>query len=393
MTTYGALMKRFIAFHSLFLTWSIAILVSLPCFAATMLPVSPETHSDRTITFRLFMPFAHQVEVNIDGGISLPMTKSDDGVWSVKTQPLVPDIYGYSFIVDGATIADPMNTRYKSNMLTSASMVEISADTPQPWDQTPILHGEVHHHFYASAGANDQRDYYVYTPPDFHAGAAKRYPVLFLLHGFSDRANAWVEIGRANFILDTLIAHGKAKPMIVVMPLGYGVSDYAAHDSPNFGSARLTQQNFDIFQTILLTEVLPQIEKNYPILAGRKNRAIAGLSMGGSETLDTALNHRDQFAWVGSFSMGGLFNGVAKDDYPQIFPSLKDKAGSAPLLLWIACGTDDGFFPANQKFIAWLQTQGMNPIVVQTPGGHDWSVWRRNLLSFLPLLFQEAHAG
>jgi enterochelin esterase family protein len=386
-------MKRPIVSLILLLTWSIVILVSLPCFAVTMFPVSPETHSDRTITFRLFMPFAHKIDVSIDSGISLPMIKSDDGVWSVTTRPLVPDIYGYSFIVDGTTIADPMNTRYKSNMLTSASMVEVPANTPQPWDQTPIPHGDVHHHFYASTEANEQRDYYVYTPPEFHAGAAKRYPVLFLLHGFSDRANAWVEIGRANFILDTLIAHGKAKPMIVVMPLGYGVSNYAAHGSPNFGSAILTQQNFDIFQIILLTEVLPQVEKNYPILAGRKNRAIAGLSMGGSETLDTALNHRDKFAWVGSFSMGGLFNGVAKDDYLRIFPSLNHKSDSAPLLLWIACGTEDAFFPGNQKFIAWLQTLGMNPIVVQTPGGHDWSVWRRNLLNFLPLLFQEGHAG
>lgn len=384
-------MKRLFVSLSL-LMWNIAILVPLPCFAGAMFPVSPETHSDRTITFRLFMPFAHKVEVSIDGGISLPMIKSDDGIWSVTTRPLVPDIYGYSFIVDGAIIADPMNTSYKSNMLTSASMVEVSADAPQPWDQTRIPHGEVHHHFYASAGANDQRDYYVYTPPEFHAAAPKRYPVLFLLHGFSDRANAWVDIGRANFILDTLIAHGKAKSMIVVMPLGYGVSNFAAHDSPNFGSAQLTKDNFDIFQTILLTEVLPQVEKNYPILAGRKNRAIAGLSMGGSETLDTAFNHSDKFAWIGSFSMGGLFNGIARDDYQRIFPSLNHKAGSAPLLLWISCGTDDGFFPGNQKFIAWLQTQGMNPIVVQTPGGHDWSVWRRNLLSFLPLLFQESHA-
>jgi enterochelin esterase family protein len=365
-----------------------ALILMSVCSASTAPPLSPEVHSDRTITFRLRMPNAQKVDVSIDTGITLPMSKDEDGMWSAVIPTLTPDIYGYSFVVDGVVIADPMNTQYKTNMLTAASLVEVPDTTPLPWDQTDIPHGEVHHHFYKSASAGDERDFYVYTPPGYRPRAKKRYPVLYLLHGFTDRANAWVDVGRANFILDWLIDQGKAKAMIVVMPLGYGVPTYAARTSPNFGDARLTQQNFDTFRETLLTELMPQVEKMYPTLSGRNNHAIAGLSMGGSETLDTALNHSDAFAWVGSFSLGELFSGIAKDNYPLIFPGLDRQPAPSFRLLWIACGTEDGFFSPNQKLIDWLREKGLQPVAIQTPGSHNWTVWRRNLLAFVPLLFQ-----
>lgn len=348
----------------------------------------PRVHGDRTVTFQLRMPFAQQVRLNIDPGLNLPMTRGADGDWSVTTPSLAPDIYGYSFVVDGTRIADPANTHAKSNMLTPASLVEVPAETPQPWDDAPIAHGELHHRYFASQTAHDSRDYYVYTPPGFDPRAATRYPVLYLLHGFSDAANAWVDVGRANFILDTLIDAGRAKPMIVVMPLGYGVSSYAVRGSPGFNDAQLTQRNFDGFRLSLITEVMPQVEREYPILAGAQNRAIAGLSMGGSETLDTALNHPELFAWVGSFSMGGLMNGVAGDDFGRIFPRLEP--ARQPRLLWIACGTEDGFLRGNRQLIAWLRERGDRPVAIETPGSHDWSVWRHNLIAFLPLLFQDS---
>lgn len=369
-----------------------ALLLAVTCLAVRRVdaaPVfeSPRIHADRTITFELRMPYAHQVTVSIDPGINFPMSEAADGVWTVTTPPMTPDIYGYSFLVDGTRIADPLNTHYKTNRLTAASLVEVPASTPEPWDESAIPHGEIHRELYASDVSGDQREYYVYTPPGFDARAKTRYPALYLLHGFSDGANGWLDVGKANFILDTLIHEGEAKPMIVIMPLGYGVSSYADRGSPNFGDAQLTQRNFDLFRQTLLTEIMPRIEREYPLLPGSENRAIAGLSMGGSETLDTALNHPGLFDWVGSFSMGGLLNGIAKDDFQRIFPQLGPDVRQ-PRLLWIACGTEDGFLAGNQHLIAWLQSKGYHPVAIETPGGHDWTVWRRNFIALLPLLFR-----
>jgi enterochelin esterase-like enzyme len=351
-------------------------------------PISPEVHPDRTITFRLKMPNAQKVTVNLETGQALPLMKDDVGVWSVTTPVLDPDLYGYAFSVDGTTVLDPENTRYKSNMLYPNNLVEVPGETPQPWDQADIAHGELHHHYYHSAAIGDNRDYFVYTPPGFEAKAKTKYPVLYLLHGFSDDASGWSAVGKANLILDTLIAQGKAKPMIVVMPLGYGVSDYASRHTRSFDDQQLTQRNVDKFREALLTEILPQVEHAYPVSTDRKDRAIAGLSMGGAETLFTGLNNLDKFAWIGSFSMGGLTRGTPGDNYSQIFPALNAKDTSRIRLLWIACGTSDGLLPANQQLIAWLKAQGIQPVAIETPGAHQWMVWRRNLASFAPLLFR-----
>jgi enterochelin esterase-like enzyme len=351
-------------------------------------PVSPEVHPDRTVTFRLRMPNAQKVEVNLEGAPTIAMSKDDQGVWSGVTAALEPDLYGYAFMVDGTMILDPENSRYKSNLLYPNNVVEVPGDAPQPWDQADIPHGRLQQHFYHSAVVGENRDYFVYTPPGFDAKAKTKYPVLYLLHGFSDDASGWSFVGKANFILDTLIAQGKAKPMIVVMPLGYGVSDYASHHSHSFGDAELTQQNLDQFRTALLTEVLPQVEKEYPVSTNRKDRAIAGLSMGGSESLYTGLNNLDKFAWIGSFSMGGLTSGTAKNNYAQIFPKLSAKDASQISLLWIACGTSDHLVPANKELSAWLTSQGIKPTAIETPGTHTWMVWRRNLINFAPLLFR-----
>lgn len=386
-------MKRYISRVIESAVFSLLVGIVGVCQAEASSTLSPEVHSDRTITFHVRMPFAHQVEARIDPGIAVAMTEDANGVWSGTTQPMQPGLYGYSFVVDGTSIADPTNTQYKSNLLAASSMVEVPSGIVAPWDQSAIPHGEVHHHFYSSALLQAERDYYVYTPPGFRGDGKRKYPVLYLLHGFSDRANAWVEVGRANFILDTLIAQGKAKPMIVVMPLGYGVPDYASRTSPNFSDPILTQRNFDVFRETLLLELLPRIAKEYPILPGAANRAIAGLSMGGAETLDAALNHPDLFAWIGSFSTGGLLNGIARDDFQKIFPRLGGHDRSAIRLLWISCGEADGFLDANRRLVQWLRVTGLSPTYVQTLGGHDWNVWRNNLIEFLPLLFQGAKSA
>jgi enterochelin esterase-like enzyme len=251
-----------------------------------------------------------------------------------------------------------------------------------PWETADVPHGEIHHHFYKSGIVGDQRGYFVYTPPGYDPRGKKPYPVLYLLHGYSDDASGWTAVGRANIILDNLIAQGKAKPMLVVMPLGYGAPEVLAPNSAVFHDRALTDRNFDKFREALLTEVIPRVETEYLVVKDRNSRAIAGLSMGGSESLLTGLNTLNTFAWIGAFSSGGL-----TEDFDKEFPALDSKSAPQIRLLWIACGTDDRLIDINRKLRAWLASKNIQHVDIETPGSHTWMVWRRNLAEFAPLLF------
>jgi len=343
--------------------------------------VSPEVHADRSVTFRFRDPNAKEVMLALEGTKPQAMQKDDQGVWSITTAPLEPDYYGYSFVADGVGLTDPSNHLMKTNLLFQSNMVHVPGSTPEVWDTTEVPHGVVHHYFYHSGVVGDDRDYFVYTPPGYDPASDKRYPVLYLQHGYSDGADGWTTVGRANFILDNLIAQGKAKPMLIVMSLGYGAPQILTHGSASFQHANLVKENMDKFGEALLTEVIPEVERNYHVISDRNSRALAGLSMGGAESLYVGLNHLDHFAWVGSFSAGGL-----GDDYNAEFPSLDSKANDQLHLLWIACGTEDHLIEPNRKFREWLTSKGVKHI--ETPGMHTWMVWRRNLANFAPLLFQ-----
>jgi enterochelin esterase-like enzyme len=349
---------------------------------------SPEVLPDHRVTFRLRAPNAHEVFLAREGGPRLPMEKDDAGVWSVTTPPLEPDLYGYSFQVDGVGLIDPGNPLMKPNLLNTQSMVHVPGPSSLPWEVNDVPHGTVHHHFYKSGIVGDERDFYVYTPPAYDPKAGKKYPVLYLLHGYSDDASGWTAVGRANVILDNLIAQGKAKPMVVVMPLGYGAPEIVSRTGPGFRDAGLRQRNFDRFRDALLNEVLPEVEKSYRVSTDRNARAIAGLSMGGAESLFVGLNALNRFAWVGSFSAGGL-----STDYNATFPNLDAKTSSQLHLLWVACGTEDGLIGPNRELRSWLQSKGVKHVDIETPGAHTWMVWRRNLATFAPLLFQGAENG
>jgi len=231
--------------------------------------------------------------------------------------------------------------------------------------------------------AGDDRDFYVYTPPGYDAAAKQTYPVLYLLHGFSDDASGWTAVGSANVILDNLIAQGKAKSMIVVMPLGYGTMEMVQHGWGVWDNQALRKRNFSKFREALLTEVMPRIESEYRVTKEREARAITGLSMGGSESLLTGLNNLDKFAWIGAFSSGGM-----PDDFQTDFPSLDARANKQLRMLWIACGTDDGLIKANRSLREWLKAKGVQHTDIETPGAHTWMVWRRNLAEFAGLLFR-----
>jgi enterochelin esterase-like enzyme len=354
------------------------------------LPQTPQVHPDHSVTFYFYDPGANQVELSMDGYAGgQRMNKDDQGVWSLTVPPMQPDLYDYLFVADGVATLDPSNAEVNPNLRSPSNVFEVPGPQPELWDVQDVPHGIVHHHFYKSAIIGDQRDYLVYTPPSYNPRAHKKYPVLYLLHGYTDDARGWTALGRANVILDNLIAEGKAKPMIIVMPLGYGAPEIVTGPRASLNVPALRKKNYDLFTQALLTEVIPQVQSAYTVSTKRDDRAIAGLSMGGAESLQTGLNHIDTFAWVGSFSAGGQ-----DSDFAQEFPTLNATSAARLRLLWVACGKDDRYvgktplITLNRQFVAWLRSNNIPVTFVETPGMHEWPVWRKNLIQFSQLLFQ-----
>ncbi len=360
-------------------------------------PRYPDLQPDGSAVFRLAMPSAQSVDLHLEGKKDpFPMTKGADGVWSVSVPGLAPEYYSYSFTVDGkpgepgsgASVLDPHNTFIKTSFFSNQNVFLVPGKPAEPWEVADVPHGTVHHHYYHSSIVGIDSQYYVYTPPGFDPKSDRKYPVLYLLHGYSDDPSAWTFMGRANIILDNLIAAGKAKPMVVVMPWGYGDMRIIDGGWASWRDPAVISSNFSKFGQALFQEVMPQVKKQYPLSDKREDHAIAGLSMGGAETLLVGLNHTDDFAWIGAFSAGG----IGSDHFEPLFPAITAQTGaqvqSKLKLLWIACGTEDGLYQPNQKFIAWLKGNGMSPTAISTPGMHAWMVWRGNLSVFAPLLFQ-----
>ncbi len=360
------------------------LLAALTAAAQFTAPIeSPEVHPDKRVTFRFKAPNAKEVVLSMEGSARQPMQKAEDGMWTLTTQPLDPDMYGYSFLADGVGLLDPGNPVMKPNLLNTTSMVHVPSDAGLPWEERTVPRGAVHRHFYRSTAAGDSRDYFVYTPPGYRANAPEAYPVLYLLHGYSDDARGWTQVGQAHVILDNLIAEGKARPMVVVMPLGYGTMEVIQNVAQAFRDPQLFRKNFDRFRTTLLDEVMPQVESSYRVRRDAAGRALAGLSMGGAETLYTALNYPDRFRYVGAFSFGGL-----PPDFAPMFPNVGEGLNKQFDVLWIACGVDDRLIGINRQFAGWLKEKQVTHEFVETTGAHTWLVWRRNLAVFVPKLFR-----
>jgi enterochelin esterase-like enzyme len=345
---------------------------------------SPEVSPDGRVTFRLRAPAAGQVALHLEGTDPSAMVRDGHGVWSLTTAPLEPDYYGYAFVADDVSVLDPGNSALKPNLLGSQNIVHVPGPATLPWETGNVPRGTVHRHFYRSAIVGDDRDFYVYTPPGYDPARRAPYPVAYLLHGFSDDASGWVAVGRANVILDNLIARGEAVPMLVVMPLGYGAPEILAGGFAGFGKDHaLRKRNFERFKATLLAEVLPAVESTYRAATDRRSRAIVGLSMGGAESLYVGLNDVDRFAWVGSFSAGGL-----SEPFDEYFPGLQSEEGKQLELLFISCGLDDHLVEGHRKLLAWLTAKGVPYVQQETPGAHTWMVWRRNLVTFARSLFR-----
>ena len=365
---------------------------------------SPEVAPDGKVTFRLRAPAATEVAVT-GVGPRIAMTKDDQGVWSATTPAaLKPDLYTYMFNVDGASVTDPANPLSKSSYGSAGNSL-LRVPGPSVAEPPAGPRGTVAHHFYHSALIGDDRDYYVYTPPNYDAARKEPYPVFFVLHGLGDDAAAWTNVGAANTILDNLINAGKAKPMIMVNTLGYG--------TPDGPRGAMGPTMIPTFAKALVEEVLPQVEKQYHVAKDRNSRAIAGLSMGGAEAFYTGLNNIDKFAYVGSMSgafvmwprahpqppappaAGGAGGGrggprtMEVADFEKNFPNLTAKSAAQLKLLWMACGTDDGLLAVNKQFAGWMKSKDIQFTDLEVPNyAHVWPLWRLNLAELAPQLFQ-----
>ena len=344
--------------------------------------ISPEVHADRSVTFRFRAPAAKEVLLSREGAGRAAMSRGEDGVWTLTTAPLAPDFYGYGFVADGVTLMDPVNPAMKPNLLNPQSVVHVRGE--MPWDTTGAPRGTLHRHSYRSKIVGDDRDYYVYTPPDYRADSKKSYPTLYLLHGFSDDASGWTAVGQAHVILDNLIAQGKAQPMLIVMTLGYGEPEIVSPRASGLRDPAMRQRSFEKFRDALFQEVMPAVEKDYRVSSDRTMRAIAGLSMGGAESLFVGLNALDRFSHIAAFSSGGL-----GDDFAVQFPNLDGSANGSLRLLWISCGVDDRLIGWNRTLVEFLNTKQVRAKLREVSGAHTWMVWRRNLAEVAPLLFRK----
>ena len=356
-------------------------------------PPSYEVRPDRTVLFRLAAPDAASVMLNGDfleappavQGAPPPsgsrnMTKDDDGVWTITVGPLHPAVYNYSFIVDGVRNIDPSNPMVKLGDRSSESMFEVPGDKPAVYDIQQVPHGTVHINWYHSVSLGAPRSIYVYTPPGYEEGKAK-LPVLYLLHGSGDTEAGWVEIGRANLILDNLLAAGTAKPMIVVMPYGRPLPEVMLVPSAGRGPANAD----DLFGNDLLRDVIPYVEKLYRVSTKADDRALAGLSMGGGQALRTGLSHLDTFHYIGAFSAAA--RGNPEEAFKDFFAD-PAAANRKLKLFYIACGKADGLFAGSQALNDALEKHQIKHRFAPSEEGHVWRNWRNYLADFAPQLFR-----
>ena len=390
-------------------------------------PKSPEVGPDGSVTFRLKAPDASAVGVNGNWqpGLMPPpqaMTKGADGIWELTVNGLKPEMWTYTFVVDGVRMLDPGNVNVMRDGIRFMSMVTIPGPGSALYTVNDVPHGTVRQVWYPSPTLGmTERRMYVYTPPGYEGGK-QRYPVLYLLHGGGGDEDAWDTLGRANEILDNLIAAGKARPMIVVMTNGNwdqtaapGVtpqteSSFAAFLHPNTPAFNKLIDDMLLFSDSLVKDVIPFVDKTYRTIPNRDHRAIAGLSMGGGQTIWAAFHHLDTFSYVASFS-GGLIlfpdamkivpvapgtpmiPGVGQElnvaALPADFPGLNASANQKLHLLYFSVGQDDGLLASNQQFMDWLTSEGVQYQKMILPGyHHEWPFWRISLADVAPKLFQ-----
>ena len=374
---------------------------------------SPELQADRRITFRIFAPQAQAVRLaagDIPGlGQTAQLTKAANGVWETTVGPVNPGTYRYNFNVDGVSTIDPRSPFTSESNNNTWSLVHVPGSDFA--DTKNVPHGGVAAVPYYSTALGEFRRMHIYTPPGYERGNDK-FPVFYLLHGAGDSDDSWTSVGRAGFILDNLIAAGKAKPMVVVMPAGHTRRGAAAQ-------AATGRTATDEFVKDFVDDVMPYVEKNYRVLTNRNNTAIAGLSMGGNHALQVGIPHLERFGHIGVFSsgllgafpaLGGPGRGAAPPaapaapavatpataqalsaaDWEKQYAANLDNAGLKKGLkvFWFATGKDDGLITTTNATVELLKKHGFSPTMKESAGGHTWINWRDYLNEFAPLLFR-----
>ena len=381
--------------------------------------ISPEVQPDRHITFRILAANAQSVRVTGGdipalaggrGGQGAPpapprgeMTKGENGVWEITLGPIDAGAYRYNFNVDGVTVIDPRNPSISESNNNVWSLVYVPGSDFM--DTREVPHGAVASVTYYSTALTKFRRMHVYTPPGYETSSA-RYPIFYLLHGAGDSDEAWTSVGRAGFILDNLIAAKKVKPMLMVMPAGH---TSAAGFGRGMGATAGGPAPVDDFTKDFMTDIMPYAESHYRVLTDRAHRAIAGLSMGGSQTLNIAIPHLEKFAYVGVYSSGliGAFGG-GRGPGPSTAPAAAPAAATQPpaweqqhlaeldnaaarkglKLFWFSTGVDDGLITTTRATVDLLKKHGFTPVFKESPGAHTWINWRNYLNEFAPQLFQ-----
>jgi enterochelin esterase family protein len=346
------------------------------------IPVSPEVHGDRSVTFRLFAPKASEVLLMGSPGIlevikkPMPLVRDEKGVWSLTVGPLPAGFYTYGYAIDGGLrMPDPSNPNLEVRRWGPTSFFIVPGGEKAVIEERRVPHGTVHVNLYDSQNLDSERMVYVYTPPGYETGKQK-YPILYLLHGNGQIEASWTWTGRANVILDNLIADGKVKPMIVAMPYGHVPREIkAAANTP------ASPNDPEAIEKELLNGVKPLVESKYRVLADRNHRAIGGLSMGAGQSMAIGLHHLDQFAYIAAFSGTGNRTEWEKADPAMLNQKLK--------VLWLGCGTEDPGYAGVNRMHELLAQKNVKHVWTESGGGHSWPNWQVYLSKYAPLLFRD----
>jgi enterochelin esterase-like enzyme len=355
--------------------------------------VSPGIGPNNQVTFRIRAPKASEVFVSASVGTlnprpagtvkdqpgmwNMPMRKDASGLWTLTIGPLEPDVYRYVFLVDGVRAIDEANPNVRPGGAILWSYFDIPGNPPRFDELQDVPHGSVHFRTYRATESKALRKVAIYVPPDYDRYPDRRFPVLYLLHGGGDSEEGWIRLGRADAIEENLLAHQKTVPMLIVMPYGDIPGDATTIDS------------IEAFGRELFGDVFPIVEKNYRVAANRENRAIGGFSMGGGQSFTLGLRNPDKFAWVSEFSAGAF--GMAGFNLEKQVPGfLKDPAAvnQQLKLLFLGCGTEDTRYPAHQRMTELLGKSGIRFEFHDSPGEHEWRVWRHLLAELMPKLFR-----
>jgi enterochelin esterase family protein len=354
----------------------------------------PQIDAELRATFRISAPNAEHVLLDL--GCQHEMTRGENGVWTITTEPLAPGFHYYAFIVDGVALADAASASY-FGMGYMVSGIEVPSKGEDFYDAKNVPHGEIQILSYVTRAAHETRQTVVYTPPDYEQNPAKRYPVLYLQHGYGEDRRAWWQQGRVNFILDNLLAAGKIKPMIVVMEDGgiaIGLSGgrtgppVASAPAPSTAAAPGAANRFafaQAFEPIMIDELIPMIDARYRTIADREHRAMAGTSLGGLQTFQITLNHLDLFASIGGFSP------AMPQDLDSRLTADAAEFNQKVKVLFLGSGTVERENNPNIRNLHdMLEKAGVKHVYYESPGtGHEWLTWRRDLYQFAPLLFQD----